>query len=191
MSTATLDVVTPVPEERERAAKVARFFHRFEPQLVRGNMSRIPAPAPATVPTPAPTFYLSGPDEHDRIELNEQLFRILRDVAEALSQGQSVSVIARDKEISTQQAAELLGISRPTVVKLIEQGELDATIPGAQRRKLRLADVLAYRDRLRKARNDFIAESSAAYADVDPDEAAALLDEVRAARRARSEESRP
>lgn len=186
MSTATLDVVTPIPEERERAASVARFLHRFDQQLARGRTACPPvlvsAPAPEPAPAPAPAFYLSGPDEHDRIELSEQLFQILRDVAEALSQGRSVSVIARDKEISTQQAAELLGISRPTVVKLIEQGDLQATIPGEKRRKLRLADVLAYRDQLYKARNDFIAESSAAYDDVEPDEAAALLEEIRAER---------
>ena len=172
MSTATQDVVTPVPEERERTARVVSFVDAHLAQL---GAARTPFPAPA------PDFYLSGPDEHDRVELTEPLFRILKDVAEALSQGQSVSIVARDKEISTQQAADLLGISRPTVVKLIEQGELPATIPGEQRRKLRLADVLAYRDRLYQARSDFIAESSEAYDDVDPDEVAAF---VAAARKA-------
>lgn len=168
MITTTLDMVMPAPEERERTARVARFL---DAHLSHLTAARTPLPAPA----PTPDFYLSGPDERDRVELTEPLFRILKDVAEALSQGQSVSVVARDKEISTQQAADLLGISRPTVVKLIEQGDLLATIPGKQRRKLRLADVLAYRDLLYHARSNFIAESSQAYDDVDPDEAAALV----------------
>lgn len=167
MSTALLDVVTPAPGDQENGALVASFLD---------------AHARLREASPAPSFYLSGPNEHERVELNEQLFRVLKDVAEALSRGQSVSIIARDKEISTQQAAELLGISRPTVVKLIEQGELPASVPGEKRRKLRLADVLDYRDRLYKERNDFIAESSAEFDDVDPDEALALAARARRAR---------
>ena len=40
-------------------------------------------------------------------------------------------------------AAEILGLSRPTVVRLIEDGELHAHVPGAIRRKLRLAECLS------------------------------------------------
>jgi len=166
MTTKMLDVVAPAPEGRERAARIVRLLRSAEERSAQ---------------TSAPAFYLSGRDEHDRVKLDVQLFQILKDVAEALSRGQAVSIIARDREISTQQAADLLGISRPTIVKLIEQGELPATVPGEMRRKLRLADVLAYRDRLYRARNDFIAESSAAYIDVAPDEAAALVEKARKA----------
>lgn len=69
--------------------------------------------------------------------------RSSKQVVQALSHGQSISILTRDQEISTQQAAEILGLSRPTVVKLIDSGELTAHVPGAVRRKLRLADVLA------------------------------------------------
>ncbi|MCR2800217.1 helix-turn-helix domain-containing protein [Microbacterium sp. zg-Y818] len=167
MSTAMLEVVTPAPTDRAKVAQVLSFLDAHQS---RGGAA------------PTPAFYLSGPNEHDRVELNEQLFRILKDVAGALSRGQSVSIIARDKEISTQQAADILGISRPTVVKLIGQGDLHATVPGEKRRKLRLADVLEYRDRLHQARNEFITESSAEFDDVDPADAAALAAKARRAR---------
>jgi excisionase family DNA binding protein len=77
--------------------------------------------------------------EHDRVELTEQLYEVLKRVAHTLSHGQSISILTRDEEISTQQAAEILGLSRPTVVRLIQDGELHAHAPGAVRRKLRLA----------------------------------------------------
>lgn len=117
--------------------------------------------------------------DHDRVELTDQVHAILKQVVSALSRGQSISILTRDQEISTQQAAEILGLSRPTIVRLIDEGELAAHVPGAVRRKLRLADVLAYREELRTRRNRFNTESSAEYDDEGADEVAALLAEVR------------
>ena len=67
-------------------------------------------------------------------------------IAEALAQmagGKSVSLILQEAEISTQQAAELLGVSRPYFVKLLEQGEIPYHKVGEQRRVC-YSDLLAY-----------------------------------------------
>jgi len=164
MSTTATEVVTPAATDADELAKVLSFIEAHEAR--RGS-------------SPEPAFYLSGAGEHDRVELTEQLHGILKHVVEALSRGQSISVLTRDQEISTQQAAEILGLSRPTVVKLIDEGELSAHVPGAVRRKLRLADVLAYREELRARRNRFITESSAEYEGADSDDVADLLAEAR------------
>lgn len=144
------DVVTPQPQGIEAHCRVLDF--------VRAHTSRHGT-------APAAQFFLSGSDVQDRVELTEELFLLLRQAAEALGSGRSVSLLARDQEITTQQAADLLGLSRPTVVKLIDDGELEAHVPGSVRRKLRLADVLNYRSRLHARRTDFIAESSREYGD--------------------------
>jgi len=165
MSTTTAEVVSPAPRDADELAKVLSFIEAHE---TRHGTS------------PVPTFFLSGAGGHDRVELTEQLHAILKQVVQALSHGQSISILTRDQEISTQQAAEILGLSRPTVVKLIDDGELAAHIPGAVRRKLRLADVLAYREELRARRNRFITESSAEYDNLDDaDDVAALVAEAR------------
>ena len=163
MSTASAEVVNPVPTDTDELAKVLSFIEAHEAR--HGALE--------------PAFFLSGAGEHDRVELTEQLHEILKRVVQALGSGQSISILTRDQEISTQQAAEILGLSRPTVVRLIEDGELHAHVPGAIRRKLRLADVLAYREELHERRNRFITESSAEFGDIDESEVAALLDEAR------------
>lgn len=169
MSTAAPEVVTPTAADSLELAEVKSFLEAHEARY--GNM-------------PEPRFFLSGAAEHDRVELTEQLHEILARVVQALTRGQSVSILTRDQEITTQQAAELLGLSRPTVVRLIDDGELEATVPGTVRRKLKLVDVLDYRARLHTSRSDFIAESSEAFEDVEDDsnEVADLLKEARKAR---------
>lgn len=67
-------------------------------------------------------------------------------IAEALSQmagGKSVSLILLEAEVSTQQAAELLGVSRPYFIKLLKQGEIPYRKVGEQRR-ICYKDILAY-----------------------------------------------
>lgn len=167
-ATRTVDVVSPTPGDTDELASVLSFLEAHEAR--HGE-------------TPAPAYFLSGADEHEQVELTEQLHAILKQVVQALSRGQAISILTRDKEISTQQAAEILGISRPTVVRLIDEGDLHARVPGAVRRKLRLADVLAFREELREHRNQFIADSSTAYDDDSaPGDVAALLQEARNAR---------
>lgn len=167
MSSASTDIVSKDPADANGLADVLSFIEAHEAR--HGD-------------SPQPAFFLSGASEHDRVELTEQLHEILKRAAHALSHGQSISILTRDQEISTQQAAEILGLSRPTVVRLIENGELDAHVPGAVRRKLRLADVLAYREELHARRNRFIAENSAEFADADADEVAELLAEAKCKR---------
>ena len=66
-----------------------------------------------------------------------------------------------------------------TVVRLIDEGEPTAHVPGAVPRRLRLADVLAYREELRARRNRVITESSAEHDEADPDEVAGSLEQAR------------
>lgn len=87
-----------------------------------------------------------------------------------------------DHEIATEQAADLLRLSRSTVVKLIEDGELSEHASGSGRYRLRLTDVLRYREKLRTRRESLIDDFTEQYGEEDPEQLAALIAEARRAR---------
>ena len=88
---------------------------------------------------------LSSPDG-PHLVLPREIFEVLNNVVEAMAAGQAVIVAPIRQRLTTQQAADLLGISRPTFVKLLSSGEIAYEQPGRHRRVL-LTDVLAYRRR--------------------------------------------
>ncbi|MCP3934784.1 MAG: helix-turn-helix domain-containing protein [Actinomycetia bacterium] len=93
----------------------------------------------------APSTTLTGPSG-EQLVLPPEVFEVLRDVVAAMAQGQAVTVAPVHQRLTTQEAADLLGISRPTFVKLLGDGEIPYEQPGRHRRVL-LSEVLAYRQR--------------------------------------------
>lgn len=80
-------------------------------------------------------------------------------VFEALDRGPSVTVVADDDqaELTSQEAADLLNVSRPYVVKLARDGVL-AHYRVGNRHRFTLADVLDYRDQMRAVREEALAQ---------------------------------
>jgi excisionase family DNA binding protein len=83
--------------------------------------------------------------------------RLLAEVLARLAGGQAVTLLPRHTELSTQQAADLLGVSRPYFVKLLEQGKLPHRKVGAQRR-VRYGHLLRYLERERQGANQALDE---------------------------------
>lgn len=81
------------------------------------------------------------------------VMQVLERVTQAMARGDAVAVVSVGRDLTTQQAAELLNVSRQYVVRLVDQGRIPSTKTGKHRRLL-LADVLAFkasRDKARKA----------------------------------------
>lgn len=104
-----------------------------------------------------------------QIQESEESFVIPRKALEFLSQilsvmaeGKSIYLLPTDSELSTQQAAEMLGMSRPHVVKLLEKGIIPFKKVGSHRRIL-LDDLIRYESELKEERTkglSFLAEQS-------------------------------
>lgn len=106
----------------------------------------------------ADTSSLVSPDG-SRIALPDEIFTVLRDAVRAMAQGQAVTLAPHDTVMTTQEAADFLGISRPTLVRLLTDGEIPFTQPHSHRRVL-LSDLVDYQERTRHERREILAELS-------------------------------
>lgn len=82
----------------------------------------------------------------DTVDVPAELVGVLMAIVQHLKAGRGVTVASLHAELTTVEAAELLNVSRPHLIKLLEGGALPFRMVGTHRR-LRLVDVLAYRDR--------------------------------------------
>jgi excisionase family DNA binding protein len=167
MSTEALEQHTYLPDATEHVAQVLSFIRAHEG--ARGKR-------------PAPRYFLAGSEEGDQVELPETIYRLMLQVLEAMKAGKAVTVAPQNQLLTTQQTADLLGVSRPTVVKMIESGKLPATTPGTRRRMVKLDDALACRARRREAQYRALMETAIEDYEFgeDPAVVAAELRQVRA-----------
>ncbi|MBB4969435.1 helix-turn-helix domain-containing protein [Saccharothrix violaceirubra] len=99
---------------------------------------------------------LVGPDGTE-IKLPGEVFAALREVVEALSNGLAITIAPQTTQLTTQQAADMLNISRPTLVRLLEEGQIPFEMRGRHRR-VRLTDLLDYQEHARVHRRTALNE---------------------------------
>lgn len=92
-----------------------------------------------------PQFYLFlGAKVGDRVELPEEIYRALVQVVEAMKRGMTVTIVPQAVMLTTQEAANIIGVSRPTLISLIEKGLIEFDLVGRHRR-ISIDQVLKYR----------------------------------------------
>lgn len=89
------------------------------------------------------------------IELPDQVFQLLRQLSSYITAGQEVSIVPIPKELTTQEAADLLNVPEPYLVKLLEDGELAFKTAGTLRH-INSKDLLRYKQKRDKKRHEIL-----------------------------------
>ena len=124
----------PSLDTTSQASDSARYALRaLTPVLARG-------PEETTVTVQA----ASG--ERVSVQLPLGALRALMDVLAQMANGSAVTVVPMHAELTTQQAADLLNVSRPFLIGLLDAGEISFRKVGTHRR-VRASDIVVYRQR--------------------------------------------
>ncbi len=91
----------------------------------------------------------------EKIKIPLKALKLLAKILKATSQGKPISVVPIATEMTTQAAAELLGCSRPHLVKLLEEGKIPFTMVGRHRR-VKFEDVINYKKKMNMKQEQFL-----------------------------------
>ena len=87
-------------------------------------------------------------ETEEKIKIPINALKLLVKILKETSKGNPISIVPITTEMTTQAAAELLGCSRPHVVKLLEEGQLHYTKVGKHRR-VKYEDIIKYKEELK------------------------------------------
>jgi excisionase family DNA binding protein len=90
-----------------------------------------------------------------RAELPSAVVGLLDEILKNMQAGRTVHIVPESPQLTTQRAANLLGVSRPFMVRMLEEGQLPFHMVGSHRR-VYLKDLLAYQKRRDAERHDAI-----------------------------------
>jgi excisionase family DNA binding protein len=120
MATSTLDPITLPQSQEEQVSELHELLQK------------------------AGSARLVGKGGEPAIELPDAIYGMLLKILDFMEQGKAVSIVPVTQELTTQQAAELLGVSRPFLVKQLEAGKVRFHNAGTHRR-VYLKDLLEYK----------------------------------------------
>jgi len=96
-------------------------------------------------------------ETNERIKIPIKALKLLAKILKETSQGKPISIVPVATEITTQAAAELIGCSRPHLIKLLENGEIKFTKIGKHRR-IKYQDVLEYKKKVKSQQRKLLIE---------------------------------
>lgn len=103
------------------------------------------------------TVTIKSDGEQKNVDLPVAAFRLLIDILANLSQGNAVQVVPVHAELTTQEAADLLMVSRPYLIQLLDEKKIDFRKVGTHRR-IRYSDLLKFKQQEEAGRSSSLNE---------------------------------
>lgn len=91
----------------------------------------------------------------EKIKIPLSALKLLGDILKAMGEGKMISIVPIATEMTTQAASEILGCSRPHLVKLLEEGKIAFTKVGKHRR-IKFDDIVNYRQEMKQQQKQHI-----------------------------------
>jgi len=105
-------------------------------------------------------------DEGVKVSVPESALKFLLQYLHSLSEGQAVSILPVESEMSTQKAADILNVSRPHLVKMLENNEIPHHKVGRHRR-IKAADLIKYKNQRDGEREEVLDELASQAQELD------------------------
>lgn len=149
MSTATLTSIPPPPPEEVELARVSG--QRLAPLARRGRSL---------------LMEVRNAGQKQTIELPAGAVRLLTAILADMASSRAVAVVRQNAELTTQQAADFLNVSRPFLIRLLDDRKIPVRLVGTHRR-VHFEDVLAYKENIDRERRKVLDELAAEAQELD------------------------
>lgn len=122
-------------------------------RIAIGSIARLKEVSRKLLTASTPGVEIKIQETGEFITIPKKALSLLITILSNMSEGKSITIIPTDSEVSTQQAADMLNVSRPHLVKLLENNTIPFKKVGSHRRIL-LRDLIAYEKILQKTREE-------------------------------------
>lgn len=145
-----LESVAPTQQEKDTARESSRKLAR----LLKGVALDASA---GSLHAESLTFEIRLENEHEIVSMPASVLSLVNHILTQVAQGNMVTAVPQQCEMTTRQAANFLNVSRPYLVALLEKGEMKYHKVGTHRR-IFFGDVAAYKAKLQAKSEDALAE---------------------------------
>lgn len=115
-----------------------------------------------------PLILYGGESSEEKARLPESVRPLLKRILAEMAKGNEVAVLAKDAEMTTQEAADYLKVSRAYLVKVIDRGEIPSRSVGNHRR-VKVKDVLIYEQTLNEKKRGRVVDPPIKMRDMSKD----------------------
>ena len=133
-----------------------------EQEIAQTSISKVHATSRKVIRTKRSFVKIRIQENGDSLKIPKKAVLLLFEILDSMAQGKSFTLIPSDAEVSTQQAADMLNVSRPHIVKLLEDGIIPFKKVGTHRR-IEIKHLIKYQQKIeenRKGKLDFLTKQA-------------------------------